>query len=92
LGGYFENLKGFRFNLALEEIWRDIKNLDVEINEIKPWSLPIEKANPFLTEFTKEIRKIAFAIKPFLPETSRKIEEQFKGPKITSGKPLFPRI
>lgn len=92
LGGYFEYLKDFHFNIALEEIWRDIKDLDVEINKRKPWTLPTKTANPFLTRFTKDIRKIAFALKPFLPETAGKIEKQFKGPKITSGKPLFPRI
>lgn len=35
---------------------------------------------------------IASDLKPFLPETAEKIEEQFKGPKIVSKEPLFPRI
>jgi len=45
-----------------------------------------------LTKITHEIRDIAFALKPFLPETAEKIEEQFGREKITSQKPLFPRI
>ncbi len=90
--GYHEFVSSFQFNIALELIWREIKILDVEINNRKPWSLSKEKANPFLTKFMHEIRNIAFALKPFLPETAKKIEEQFKGPKITSQPPLFPRI
>jgi len=90
--GYHEFLESFQFNVALENIWRDIKTLDVEINNRKPWSLPIDQANLLLTKITGDIRKIAFALKPFLPETAEKIEEQFKGPKIKSEKLLFPRL
>lgn len=92
IAGYNEYLESFQFNVALENIWREIKDLDVEINKRKPWSLPTEQANSFLTKFTGHIRKIAFALTPFLPETAEKIEEQFRGPKILSQKPLFPRI
>jgi hypothetical protein len=38
------------------------------------------------------IRDIAALLKPFLPETSEKIEKQFAGPSIKSEGPLFPRI
>lgn len=90
--GYNELFKSFQFNVILEQIWREIKDLDVEINKRKPWSLQKNEANQFLTNFTHQLRNIAFALKPFLPETAKKIEEQFKGPKIVSQKPLFPRI
>ena len=39
-----------------------------------------------------DIRFIATALEPFLPETSEKIIKQFNGSKIKSAKPLFPRI
>ncbi len=90
--GYHTLLKDFQFNVVIELIWREIKDLDVEINKRKPWSLKKDEANQFLTKFIHQLRDIAFALKPFLPETAKKIEEQFKGPKITSQKPLFPRI
>lgn len=87
-----EYLKNFEFNLALEEIWKSIKNLDVEINNAQPWSLAKEEAAPLLKSYVKQIRNIAYALKPFLPETAEKIREQFKGPKIKAKSPLFPRI
>lgn len=88
----FEHLKNYVFNLALEEIWKKIKSLDVEINNKKPWSLSKEEATPFLKETVLKIRNITYALKPFLPETFEKIEKQFKGPKIESKPSLFPRI
>ncbi len=91
-GGFTEHIEDFEFNLALEEIWREIKTLDVEINQRKPWGLEKESAAPLLTKFTRDLRNIAFMLRPFLPETAEKIEKQFKGPKIKSEKPLFPRL
>jgi len=46
----FEHLKNFEFNLALEEIWKEIKSIDVKINADKPWSLSKEARVLLLTE------------------------------------------
>ena len=51
-----------------------------------------EKAKDILVDLIDRIRQLAFDIKPFLPDTSSQIEECFKGPKIKSTKPLFPRL
>ncbi|MCL5675644.1 MAG: methionine--tRNA ligase [Patescibacteria group bacterium] len=91
-GGYHEHLKRFEFNFALEELWRDIKNLDGELEHDKPWSLSKDSAIPLLKNYVRKLLNIAFALQPFLPETAAKILEQFKGPKIKAQKPLFPRI
>lgn len=90
-GGYFEHLNRFEFNLAVEEVWRDVKSLDVQINIDKPWSLSKENVVSKLKWYSHQIRNIATALEPFLPETSEKILKQFSG-KIVSQKPLFPRI
>jgi len=85
-------LNAFKFNDALAYIWTQVTDENKKINEIKPWELPKENAKPILEDFVNKILTIAKNLKPFLPETAQKIEEQFKGPKILSGKPLFPRI
>ena len=91
-------LSQFRFNEALDLIWGGIKGLDQYINRERPWKKGLNEANKILsdvvigTESLIALRDIAEALKPFLPETAEKIEEQFKGPKISSQKPLFPRI
>ena len=86
---YIEN---YQFNLALEEIWDQIKKINVRINLIEVWKLSDQDRKIAIESFIKPINHIATNLKPFLPETAQKIENQFKGPKIKSEKPLFPRI
>jgi methionyl-tRNA synthetase len=85
-------LEGFKLNEALTSVWTKITDENKKINETKPWELSEEKAKPILEDFVKNILNISQNLRSFLPETAQKIEEQFKGPKIISQKPLFPRI
>jgi methionyl-tRNA synthetase len=85
-------IEDFRFNDAIGVIWKEITKADQKINQEKPWELSEEKAKPILEELIKTIQNIAYNLKPFLPETSEKILEQFKGSKIKAENPLFPRI
>lgn len=87
-----KHLEQYEFNLAFAFIWNEIKELDKKINDEKPWELSEEKAKPVLEDLIKRIQSIAYNLKPFLPETSEKIQTQFSGPKISSSEPLFPRI
>ena len=91
-GGYFEHWNRLELNLAIEELWREIKSLDTEISRYEPWSKSTRERNGHLKSYAKRLLSLAWFLKPFLPETAEKIEEQFKGPKITSQKPLFPRM
>ena len=92
---YSKNLEEFKFNDALSFVWKKITSLDKFINDEKPWKLlktNSQKLKPVLAHAIDQIQEIAVLLEPFLPETAEKIEEQFKGPKIVSAKPLFPRI
>jgi methionyl-tRNA synthetase len=89
---YVEKIINYKFNEGLNLIWEQITNLNQEINEIKPWDEKDSSIDFLKDDAVLKIRDIANLLKPFLPKTAEKIEEQFKGPKITSGKPLFPRI
>ena len=82
----------YRVNEALELIWEKISQADKYINDTQPWLLEGEKLNKTLNYLVKEIREIALLLAPFMPETSKKIRQQFSGPKIKSQKPLFPRL
>lgn len=81
----------YRFDEALGMIWKSIKLTDEVINKNSLWKDTSEKLR-ILEDCVEEIRFIAYWLKPFLPETAEKIEKQFKGPKIKSGEPLFPRL
>lgn len=97
---YSEALSEFRFNDALFIVWERITKLNLFIDEGKPWNLlksqksgaSSQKLNGILAHAVDQIQEIAGLLEPFLPETAKKIENQFKGPKIVSQKPLFPRM
>lgn len=85
-------LDEYRFDEALKTIWENVTETDQLINEEEPWKLKGEALKKVLIHLIDHIRSVAFNLKPFLPETAEKIEKQFKGPKIKSGAPLFPRL
>jgi methionyl-tRNA synthetase len=88
-----EAIEKFRFDLALTNIWAtDISATDIHINRETPWTRKGSELQRVLQEEINDIRIIAKRLKPFLPETAEKIEKQFKGPKIKSASPLFPRL
>lgn len=82
-------LDQYEFSVALEKIWKDIKNLDVQINNDKPWET---KDTDQIYKYINQLIRIAVALQPFLPDTAKKILDQFKGPIIKSQPPLFPRL
>lgn len=92
---YTKALDDFRFNDAIAFIWQKITKVDQYINQEKPWELlktNIQQANSVLAHCIDQIQEIGVLLDPFLPQTAERVLEQFKGPKIQSQKPLFPRI
>ena len=86
-------LSRFDFNIALQRIWLDISVVDQHVNQNAPWKQTDKtKLRGILQEEIDNIRRIAFRLKPFLPQTAEIIEKQFAGPKIISQKSLFPRL
>ena len=90
---YKKDLNNFKFDSVIKNIWEEIRSLDHYLDKKEPWKIREEKElKNVLQETIDNIRQIAYELQPFLPETSLKIKEQFKKPKIESRKPLFPRI
>ncbi|MFH1186856.1 MAG: methionine--tRNA ligase [Candidatus Levyibacteriota bacterium] len=88
-----KNLEDFSFNTALINIWAKVNLINQIINKDEPWKISNEKKlKERLYLYVNDIVSVAYDLKPFLPETAEKIEEQFKGPQIKSAIPLFPRI
>lgn len=83
----------FDFDKTIGRIWENVKNLDTFINEKKVWEIKaISDRSAALEHLVSQVRQIAANLSPFLPETSEKIQEIFKGPKIKPTEPLFPRL
>jgi len=85
-------LKEYKFDVALKTIWEEVTQTDQFINEEEPWTLKGEELKKVLIHLVDHLRSIVFNLKPFLPETAEKIENKFRGPKIKSADPLFPRL
>src|SRR3989344_3253252 len=69
-----------------------LKLLDQNLNERKPWELKDrDEKELLLSLYVINLRRVAFNLQPFLPETAEKILKQFSG-EIKSAPPLFPRL
>lgn len=87
------SLRGFRFDLAISNLWDRIKFVDQLINKDEPWKIKDKnKLKEKLETYVANILSQISYLKLFIPETAEKIEKQFKGPKIKSAEPLFPRL
>lgn len=87
-----EKINNFLFHEGLEILWNKVRETDKYINEKEPWKLNGDEVDVVLKHAIKNIRFIAFHLQIFLPETAEKILEQFKGPRVKSELPLFPRL
>ncbi|MDR1300473.1 MAG: methionine--tRNA ligase [Candidatus Nomurabacteria bacterium] len=90
--GYFAK---FRFDMALDTVWTLIQDMNKFIEAEKPWELAKSDPNKLsevMGHLIVGLRQTAKLLAPFLPDTSKKIEEVFGGDKL--GKldaVLFPK-
>lgn len=84
-------LSEFKYNEALNWIWKIIQRADQRVNETQPWKLEGTELKEVLDELVSLILDVAYNLQPFMPETAEKILNQFKG-EVQSTSPLFPRI
>lgn len=86
-----EKLAIFSLDEALKIIISWITEINQLISAEQPWTLSGQELEEKLAKYVSVIRKIAYHLQSFIPETAQKILGQFKGPKIVSTEPLFPR-
>jgi len=89
----FKPIREFRVDKVLQNIWQELASLDKHINENKTWAIEDKKKlRKVLSYEVSQVRKAAKQIEPFLPDTAKKIQEQFGQEKIKAQGALFPRI
>lgn len=90
---YKSSFDEYRFHELLASIWGRISEIDQELEKEQPWKLEdLGKLKELLQNWAERINQIAFELKPFLPETSERIQKIFSETKVKSSSPLFPRI
>ncbi|PIR44348.1 methionine--tRNA ligase [Candidatus Wolfebacteria bacterium CG10_big_fil_rev_8_21_14_0_10_31_9] len=92
-----QKISEFKFNEAIEAIWKLISFGDIYINQEKPWgNTNVKEKNDVIVRLVLILEHVAKLIIPFLPETSKKILESIKHEgniiKINKGENLFQRI
>lgn len=89
-------MENLEFNKYLENVWKEIRELDKNINDSKPWEKSGDELIKNIQEYGAKIIYIADLLEPFLPTTSEEIKKQFcvSGGvlKIKKGASLFARL
>jgi len=80
-------LDKFEIQKAVDYIWKEIRDLDILIQERKPW---VSKNKEIIADLVIKLSRIAYNLTPFLPATSEKIMNAIKNNKMPVS--LFPRI
>ncbi len=90
---FIKHMENFDLQKASDFIWMSIGLSDMIIQDEQPFKLVKtnpEKAKQIIEKLVFNLNYIAFHLAPFLPETSRKIQEIIKVNKIPNA-PLFLR-
>ncbi len=81
-------MEEFKFNVALEEIWKLISFADRYVETNRPWEEK-EGRKDVIGDLLFILESIAELIEPFMPESAIKIKEQIKEGR---SEPIFKRI
>lgn len=83
-------IESFQFNNLLELIWKDVKQLNKNIDDFAPWKKTPEERKDFLVSALQTLYSVGWQLQPFLPETAEKIMSSTTG-RIKKPTPLFPK-
>lgn len=93
---YAKIMDDFYFSKAFDYAWEKVQAINKRIDETKPWTLSkagkTEELKNLLESLATDLLQANHLLKPFLPNTTMKIEEIFTADKITPPEtPLFPK-
>lgn len=97
-GAFAAEMKDLRVDRALENIWLSVRNLNVYLEEVKPWELAkkpeeAEHLQEVLAYAAGWLTQLADQLWPFLPNTAEAIKHIFEGGTISKYQGvLFPKI
>jgi methionyl-tRNA synthetase len=96
-GSYHQAINDLQFDQALDFIWMKIRELNIYLEEVKPWTIAkqgdAEHLQEVLLHSAATLLQIATLLEPFLPNTSAIMTKIFTSGVITPYKGvLFPKI
>lgn len=97
-GAFEDEMKKLRLDRAIENVWASVRNLNVYLEQVKPWEIAKDPNNAehlqeVLAYAAGGLTQIAGMLWPFLPQTAEAIKHIFEGGQVSPYKGvLFPRI
>jgi methionyl-tRNA synthetase len=82
---YDNDMNSLKLSSALKQVWQQIRNLNVYLQEQKPWkkvSTDQAEFKHIVSQTIADLLLIADLLMPFLPTTSQKIIDTFGGGKV----------
>lgn len=93
LRSWEEKMESYRFNEALQLAWEQIRAADEMLSRTAPWKMSHQgDVENTLRPLAQMILNISHCLEPFMPETARRVYDQYSQPQITKSSPLFPRL
>jgi len=88
-----EKMENYKFNEALEVLWKKLRACDETMTKTEPWKMKDkEEIKKVLEPVAQNILSVAELLQPFMPATSEKIVAQFSAKQVKKGEALFPRL
>ena len=92
---YKELMDRFEYARAFDYVWEKVQGLNKRIDDEKPWVLAKEGKTAELKEslggIVRDLLKVNYELKPFIPTTADKIAKVFSGDIEPPKTPLFPK-
>lgn len=95
---YHTAMSELRLSDAFDELWLEVRQLNVYLEEVKPWALA-KAGEPeaahlaeVLSYAASSLIHIAELLTPFMPQTAQTIKQTFSADVIQPGPVLFPKI
>lgn len=93
--GFHEAMKSYKFDDALQSLWRVVSRTNADITHAEPWkTIRKGKSYALQEDFTRwlvDLYRVAFWLEPFLPSSSREILSVLSNSTSIRRQPLFPR-
>jgi methionyl-tRNA synthetase len=90
------HLTDYRFDRALDELWKEVDALNREIAEARPWDSgdsaeSVAATRAQLGGWAVRLRRFAVGLRPFLAKSADRLECALTASAIKKAAPLFPR-
>jgi methionyl-tRNA synthetase len=94
--GYHDAFAEYRFDVALEVLWAEVRELNRVITEQRAWEDTsagrLDEARGKLAPLAARLRTLGHWLSPFLPSTAQHIEQSFSGNTVIKTQRLFERL